>query len=132
MLFNETQETKNIEITFNYINKSVESLKNLTSFIKQYSEITKSYIEKIRLLLDKASSKLTLSQEKLTNQNPEFTSTTLTNKLIQIVNEKPPFRRFFAFYSISNSFSASRRVRCSSYAARTESSRSFLASGVMG
>ena len=102
MLFNETQETKNIDITFNYINKSVESLKNLTSFIKQYSEITKSYIEKIRLLLDKASSKLTLSQEKLTNQNPEFTSTTLTNKLIQIVKVQNESMKNISLVDIEN------------------------------
>ena len=102
MLFNETQETKNIEITFNCINKSVESLRNLTSFVKQYSEITKSYIEKIRLLLDKASSKLTLSHEELTTQNPEFTSTTLTNKLIQIVKVQNESMKNISLVDIEN------------------------------
>ena len=102
MLFNETQETKNIDITFNYINKSVESLRNLTSFIKQYSEITKSYIEKIRLLLDKTSSKLTLSHEELTAQNSEFTSTTLTNKFIQIVKTQNESMKNISLVDIEN------------------------------
>ena len=53
MQLGETQENKNAEISLNYMSNSMDNLKNVIAFIKQYLEITNTYFDNIVHLIEK-------------------------------------------------------------------------------
>ena len=77
----ETQkETLTINTLYNGLTNSLETLKNIIDFIKQYFEITHGYHEKLRILYDKFKLKFSSI-----NSNQYFSSSHLVNKIMSII-----------------------------------------------
>ena len=79
----ESQETKNIDLTYSNVTSSIETFKTVISFIKQYSEITKTYLDKVKSLLDKVQYKVPSSPK----QNV-FTSLTLFTDMLKVITQQ--------------------------------------------
>ena len=79
----ESQETKNIELTYNYLTSSIETFKTVISFIKQYSEITKTYLDKVKSLFDKIQYKVPSSPKQNT-----FSSLTLFTDMLKVITQQ--------------------------------------------
>lgn len=79
----ESQETKNIDLTYTYVTSSIETFKTVISFIKQYSEITKTYLDKVKSLFDKIQYKVSSSPKQST-----FSSLTLFTDMLKVITQQ--------------------------------------------